>query len=211
MNKRCVIITGYIEGSWDWTKEIIQDDFVMCADAGYGFAKEKNIKTDLLIGDFDSYEGSLPDKENIEIIKVSAVKDDTDTGLCVKEAIKRNFSEILLIGGVGGRVSHTLANIQTMAYAAVLGKRISLVDGTRKLYVLSGPDSLVIPKPKRKNNYLSLFAHGGDCEGVSVCGVFYPLESSGLKSDYPLGCSNVITGDRAIIKIERGVLIVTIE
>ena len=70
-----------------------------------------------MIGDFDLSEE--PEGEAIE--RHPVMKDDTDTMLCVKRALKGGELDFLIVGGFGGRLDHTLANIQTMQYLAQCG------------------------------------------------------------------------------------------
>lgn len=219
-NKRCVIISALIEGYGAWIEKEAKGAFVMCADGGYAFAKELGIKADLLIGDFDSYDGEMPSADEIEIIRVSSIKDDTDTGLCLKEALDRGYTDITMIGGIGGRLSHTIANIQSMAAVAKKTKKVVMADGLRRLTVLHGPATMTVSAdadfPERleeneKKHFLSLFAAGGECTGVSINGVFYPLDDAVLTSDYPLGVSNELTAPEATISVKKGTLVVIAE
>lgn len=217
--KRCVIFSALIEGYGDWIVKKTKDAFVICADGGYALAKELGVKTDLLIGDFDSYDGQMPSEDDIEIIRVSSIKDDTDTGLCLRSALERGYRDITIIGGVGGRLSHTMANLQSMAMTAKKAERISMIDGFRNVTVLRGPGELSLnadrdfPLNEDENakHYLSIFAHGGDCIDVSIKGVFYPLENAVLNCDYPLGVSNEMTEKTAEISLKKGTLIVIAE
>ncbi len=217
--KRCVIFSALIEGYGDWIVKKTKDAFVISADGGYALAKELGVKTDLLIGDFDSYDGQMPSEDETEILRVSSIKDDTDTGLCLREALERGYKDITIIGGVGGRLSHTMANLQSMAATSKKADRITMIDGYRKVVVLRGPASLKVQPEtdfqevceNEKKHYLSVFAHGGDCTDVSLKGVFYPLENATLSCDFPLGVSNEITSSEAEISFKKGTLIVIAE
>ena len=48
-----------------------------------------------------------------ELIVLPCEKDDTDTVFAVKEAMRRNFAEFLLIGVIGQRLDHTTFIIST--------------------------------------------------------------------------------------------------
>ena len=213
--KKCIVITGLIEDFGGWLADAAKDAYVICADGGYAFAKVADIKVDLLVGDFDSYDGELPDEDLVEIIRLEVEKDDTDTGICIREAIERGYRHIVIAGGIGGRLSHTISNIQTMASAAGKVDLIEQIDGNRHSYMLKGPATLRVPKRmetfdghEKKKPFISLFAHGGDCTGVDISGVYYPLEDGALTSFYPLGCSNEIVDDEAVISVKKGNLLV---
>ena len=80
-------------------------DLVIAADGGY--AHMGGIKPDLVVGDFDSL-GYVPDGESV--VRHPAEKDDTDTMLAARIGIERGYRTFLLLGGVGGRLDHTLRN-----------------------------------------------------------------------------------------------------
>ena len=84
--------------------------FVIAADAGIEKLNKAGIVPDLIIGDFDSL-GARPSGENVRIFPVE--KDDTDTMLCLKHAIGQGANDVTILGGIGGRLDHTFANIQS--------------------------------------------------------------------------------------------------
>ena len=54
---------------------------------------------------------------------------------------------------------------------------------------------------------LSVLAHGGPAEGVTLEGLKYPLEDATLTPDVPLGVSNEFVGKEARISLSRGTLL----
>jgi len=191
----CLIITPYIDGE---LSDIIKGknfDLVLCADASYDAAKSAGLAVDEVIGDFDH--GKKPDFKNITVVPCE--KDDTDTMLCIKRAIALGADDILIVGGIGGRLDHTVANIQSLAYADSKGVRAVLTDGSNEATIVSHGAVF-----KKKDGYFSLFAYGGECEGVTLCGVKYPLDNATLGVSFPLGVSNEITGERASLEIKSG-------
>ncbi len=204
---RCVIITAICEGGLaSCYHRPEEDDFILCADRGWKLAIEAGITPDAVISDFDSYEGSdIPVKH---IMRHPVEKDDTDTMLCVKYALEHDMKDILIIGGIGGRLDHTVANLQTMLYAAKRGARIEMRDGSSRLYMLSAPHRTRIRLPKTEGYTLSVFALGGECSGISERGVYYELTDAVLTSDFPLGVSNRITAEEAQISIGEGNLLI---
>ena len=115
--KYCVILAGGDAGN---IKTLAVENFrkngiIIAADRGYKLAEELGIIPDVFVGDFDSFDGDIP--ESVEIHRSIPEKDDTDTMLAVKLAIEKGCTNILLLGGMGGRFDHTFANIQTLVYA----------------------------------------------------------------------------------------------
>lgn len=208
--RRCVIITGFITGNPKKLLRIKKSDFIICADKGYEYAKASKIKPNLLIGDFDSLNIDLPDDISIE--HYPSEKNDTDTMLCLKYALDRDFDEIILIGGIGGRIDHTIANIQAMAYTLDnwkgndrYQKRISIIDDKNWLILL-------------KNNAISLTGHEGqllsiasftnESKKVTTSGLHWNLREATLTNTFPLGVSNYFEGSKVSISVGDGTLLI---
>lgn len=100
---RCVIFTaGDQHGIEKHEIGLRHDDFVICCDAGYRLAQRLGVRPDLLLGDFDSYTGALP--EDIPVQRYIRDKDDTDTVIAVRYALEHGYDSILLVAATGGRL-----------------------------------------------------------------------------------------------------------
>lgn len=195
---RYLIVTPYICGA---LSDIIRGekfDGIVCADASYDIATGAGLVPDIVIGDFDH--GSVPDAK---IVRVPCEKDDTDTMLCIKHAIKMGADEILIAGGIGGRLDHTVANLQSLKYAHDNGSKAFLRDGDNEAFLIEKGAKIT----RRDGFYLSLFAFGGKCDGVSICGTKYVLSGASLDTSFPLGVSNEITADYASVEVRSGILL----
>ena len=87
-------------------------DLVIAVDAGFRLLEQKAVRIDLAIGDFDTLQ-YIPKHSNV--IALKAEKDDTDMLAAVREGIKAGYKEFHIYGGTGGRIDHTLANLQVLA------------------------------------------------------------------------------------------------
>ena len=203
MSEFCLIISGAPECYFpvSFTKE----DFVIACDAGYIHAQRADIVPDVIIGDFDSYLGDLPG--GVEIIRTKPEKDDTDTMMALKLAIRRGYRRIMLVGALGGRIDHMLANISLIAFAATKGADLQIVDGHHQIFAVRDGKRRV-PRSSWRN--LSVFAFDTECTGVTLRGVKYPLEGAVLTNTFALGVSNEFTEDIAEISVESGILIVVL-
>ena len=203
MSEFCLIISGAPECYFpvSFTKA----DFVIACDAGYIHAQRADIVPDVIIGDFDSYLGELPG--GVEIIRTKPEKDDTDTMMALKLAIRRGYRRIMLVGALGGRVDHMLANISLIAFAATKGADLQIVDGHHQIFAVRDGKRRV-PRSSWRN--LSVFAFDTECIGVTLRGVKYPLEGAVLTNTFALGVSNEFTEDIAEISVESGILIVVL-
>ena len=199
---KALILTPYHEGSLADCPALRKADLILCADTAYREAEKLGIVPDAVIGDFDH--ACAAESAHGNVIRVPCEKDDTDTMLCIKYAIDAGADELVIAGGIGGRLDHTVANLQSLAYAESHGIHAVLTDGRNEARVLSGR----IHIPKKADFYLSVFAFGGACRGVSESGVRYPLRDAALSVDFPLGVSNEITDDYAEIEVKEGRLLV---
>ena len=120
MSEFCLIISGAPECYFpvSFTKA----DFVIACDAGYIHAQRADIVPDVIIGDFDSYLGDLPG--GVEIIRTKPEKDDTDTMMALKLAIRRGYRRIMLVGALGGRMRCICLRIFRLLHSLQLRVRI---------------------------------------------------------------------------------------
>ena len=105
---------------------------------------------------------------------------------------------------MGGRLDHTLANLQTLAFLTEQGVHAELCDGNIHLMMLQG-GSLRIPRTPGK---LSAFAFGGPCSGVNISGAKYNVENATLTPNFPLGMGNDFAEDFAEVSVKEGKLLV---
>lgn len=203
MKKACVIIGAAPCGNPLEQRAYIESgSFVICADGGYRNAQRMGIAPDLLVGDFDST--PLPERPGVPVKTFPEEKDDTDTMLAVKTALEKGFGRITILCGTGGRLDHTIANIDALVYAAKAGVPALLADGNNEVRVLTG-GSLILPR--REGCKLSAFAYGGAVTGVDYIGLKYPLHDATLVPGIPLGVSNEWVWEKAQISIKSGVLL----
>lgn len=175
-------------------------DLVIAADSGYLSAQDAGITPDIFIGDFDS----VPENEVSapEIIRLFPVKDMTDTQEAIDIAIQRGATEITILGALGGRIDHTLANLHLLKYAHLKGAKAEIAD-VNSYVCLVGKETTV---SKREGFCLSLIPLT-DCTGVSISGVYYPLDNGDMPVGNPYGISNEFTEDAARISVKSGELL----
>ncbi len=198
-----IIITPYLKEKIKNIVTITNKDMLLCADTAYLAAKAEGLTPDIVIGDFDHGEAKAFQNEAITI-RVPCEKDDTDTMLCIKYAIEKGADSLTIVGGIGGRLDHTVANLQALAYAEKHGIQAILVSGNNEAFLMRGIGKL----PKKDGFYLSVFAYDGVCEGVSIHGTKYEVENAVLDTNFPLGVSNEITADFAEIEVKTGRLLI---
>ena len=101
------------------------DDIVIAADGGLSYLKELDIAPDYVIGDFDSL-GRIPDFNRERLKLLPCEKDTTDTHEAIMAGIDMGCTAFHIYGGTGGRLDHTLANIQLLCDLSEKGYRAFL-------------------------------------------------------------------------------------
>lgn len=201
---KAVIITPFLLYP---IREIIspeEADLIICADSAYLKAKKENIIPHVVIGDFD-HEPQEESQGNFQkLLRFSSIKDDTDTMLCIKYALHHGADEIVIVGGIGGRLDHTFANLQTLAFIHSHGAQGKIFDGDHEIFLTSSCLTL----QKGKYDYASVFAYDPVCKDISLKGFKYEGEHLELQSNFPLGVSNEITAEQAEIHVGEGRLLV---
>lgn len=174
------------------------DDLIIAADSGYQNAKAMGVTPMLLLGDFDSI-GTLP--KEIERLQVPAEKDFTDTQLAVDTALKKGAGEIVIIGGLSGRLDHTLSNLSILEDLNQKQIHAIITDGRNRVRYLHSTSTLIARSGFR---YLSLLTLSEKAKGVSVEGCKYPLKNQTLNRNFQYAVSNEITGNCALVSIRKG-------
>ena len=152
-----------------------------------------------VIGDFDSSEAPAVG----EVERHPVMKNDTDTMLCLKYGLRMGYDRFWFVGGFGGRLDHTLANLQTLAYAAAHGARAVMDDGLCRATVVKNGEAHLARRPGK----LSLFSMGDRCAGVTIRGAVYELTDGELTNTFPLGVSNEYRDDEVTVSVKDGILL----
>ena len=201
ITKRCIVFgAAKIRDYRKLCFERRPDDFIIAADGGLRHTEKMGLVPNIVIGDMDSMEGQkIPDGA----ILFPARKDDTDTMLAIKEGLRLGYRCFVIYGGLGGRLDHSVANIQSLSYLLGEGAQGTLIDENHKVFLLRN-GKIALNEPY---HYISVFAYGGECRGVTLKGVQYPLDRVTLTPDFPLGVSNQQKGEKALIQVEDGTLL----
>lgn len=191
-------------------------DFVIAADGG--FMQDTGAEPDAVIGDFDSL-GFVPQGEHVQVYPKQ--KDDTDMMLAVKLGLSKGYRKFILLGGIGGRFDHTMANVQVLAYLHEHGATGALIGDATDIFLIgASPDAGDVCKdvtgdricfPKETEGIFSVFAYGKSATGVTISGGEYETEDVTLTDAFPLGVSNSFVGKEVNISVREGRLIVVHE
>jgi thiamine pyrophosphokinase len=177
-------------------------DYVIAADGGLLCLERAGINADLVIGDFDTL-GRRPDHHNV--ITLQREKDDTDTFAAVRQGIGLGYGRFCIYGGTGGRMEHTLANLQMLAYLSARGMRGVLV-GREQCFTAVTDGTLWFPP--RAGGFLSVFSLSDRSAGVYLRGLKFPLTDAVVTNIFPIGVSNEFTGAESEVTVAHGTLLV---
>ena len=180
------------------------EDLVIAADSGYMNARAMGVKVDVLVGDLDSL-GSASVPDGIELVKLECEKDCTDTQAAVELAIERGCDDIVIVGGIGTRLDHSLSSVGILPDMKVRGVHCYITNGYNRIRYLEN-DSLLVPKTGYK--YLSLIALDKVCKGVSAEGCKYPLKNARISRNNQFAGSNEIEGNIALVSVRKGAMLV---
>lgn len=212
MSRTCVVFAaGTYYGNEPHTDELPEKAFVIAADGGLDHTHALGVRTDLVIGDFDSMKSHAP--EGVETIELPPEHDDPDMLSALKTGWARGFKNFRIYGGLGGRVDHTIANIQMLALLAHNGGH-GLLFGEHGVVTAISNGSLSFPAEVlpdgARNRMISVFSHSDVSCGVTEAGLKYELHDGTMRNDSALGVSNEFLDDRpSSISVTQGTLIVT--
>ena len=208
----CIII-----GAGDLTPMDIgikEGDLCIAADGGYLYCKMLGIKPDIIVGDMDSIDDSV--RNDIEEIKASCPervitlkpeKDDTDTLSALRIGMEKGYRMFRIYGAMGGRIEHTIANIQCLNYLKNKGAKGYIMDANVMMTVIRNES---VRFNRTMEGYMSLFALGEKAEGVTITGMKYLLENAIVTNDYPIGISNEFIGVEGQVTVEKGTLLIIV-
>lgn len=200
--------TAYIVGAGDFTPRGLlpqKGDILIAADGGYDSLRRLGIRPQVVLGDMDSIT-RLP--RGIARLRFPPKKDLTDMALALAFAVGRGYRRFKLFGATGGRLDHSLANLQTLAGLARKGLEGVIIAPRLTAYAVA--DGKLRFPPVRAGTVVSVFCQGGEALDVTLRGLKFPLENARLDAFTPLGVSNETTGDPFSVSVRQGALLVLI-
>ena len=192
MTDTCLIVSG---GPTDrkFAAEFVKNrkyPYVIAVDAGLAVCEELGLVPDLAVGDFDTFGlermEELRKKEGWATDVHKPEKDETDTDLAVRSALRAGFHTAHVLGATGGRLDHELSNIHLMRAAKDAGLFMEIY-----------------------GKYVSFLPLTETVLGITLDGFKYLLHNKDISilEDPSLCVSNEIPGERAKITFRKGILI----
>ncbi len=203
MGKKCVII-----GAGDFSAKDLPEkhtgELWIAADGGYAYCVACGFLPDFFIGDADSVE-DVPREVPMRLLPRR--KDDTDMIAAARYALKLGYDQFVLLGGLGGeRLSHTIANLQTLSFLKENGADGVLKHRNIEVYAMVRGENRIF---REEAGYFSLFA-ATERATVTVRGAKFNGERIPLTRRFPMGVSNEFSG-KCLISVKAGEVYLIIE
>lgn len=181
------------------------ENILIAADGGYQLAESLGTIPDHVVGDMDSITASASASypNSITFHRYEPEKDQTDLELCLDLALTLNATNVSIVGGMGGRADHYLANIALIFLPKFSQLDIKYIDGLTTIGKIVGERSV----QGNIGDTFSLLPWGEDVTGIITSGLSYPLQNETLFAGSPRGVSNQLANEIATVRAEKGNLL----
>ena len=190
--------------------KIIHGQNIIAGDRGLEALYQLKIVPNHIVGDFDSVSPEILEfyKNQSQIIfhTYHPEKDNTDTDIALKLAISLKSSEITIMGALGRRMDHAIANIHILKDALETNIPCQILDEHNRIYLIN--KEITLEKNRVYGKYISLIPLTSEVKDLTLTGFKYPLNNYDLPIGTSLGVSNEIVENIAQIKMKKGILIV---
>jgi len=207
MNERVIIFANGEVADLAAVRAMLRPtDFLVAADGGIRYLASLGLTPRVLLGDMDSLEASMEASlaaRGVQVIRHPAEKDETDLELAVRWAVEQGFQTIRIVGALGGRPDHALANFFLLASPELSGRDVSLDDGAMEVFLVTGRAEI----HGTAGDLVSLLPIHGEAEGVLTVGLAYPLRRETLLPYRTRGISNLMLGESAEVSLTAGMML----
>ncbi len=206
---KAVIFAGAEITDYAFCESYLQDAaLLVCCDGGLNHAKALGFTPDAIVGDFDSVSPEvLADYQHkgIPVHQFPTKKDETDMQLGIRLALEKGATDLVLLGGIGSRFDHTLANAHLLLGLLKKGVRARLVNENNCVELVDQPTTV----HGKIGDLISIIPLSMMVKGITLKGFEYPLTNRDLAlDDEMLAVSNVLTEEAGEIYFKEGYLFV---
>jgi len=206
---------------------------LICADGGATAALRLGLHPHHAVGDFDSLspdEVGRLEHLGTQLHRHPPAKDETDLELALLLAInllakvhEDDDNDIIILGALGGRIDHELANMMLLAMPVlgagrtVAGRTVAGRTVAGRVIIAHGPVQISLIDARRNpctltlhgaaGDLVSLVPFGGDAHGIRTDRLEYPLRDESLVVGPARGVSNVMLENTAAVSLRQGMLL----
>lgn len=210
MKDRVYIFTGGLLTEHLLSAYEIEKGMIIGVDRGAEWLMKRGVVPEYFVGDFDSVEADFIEslkKEYPDRLRLSIPeKDETDTELAIRLAIKLKPEKIIIFGAIGTRLDHVIANIHILMQAEKANIPSQIIGASNRIQLLMAGQTKVVEKSDFP--YVSLLPFSETVKGLTIKGFKYPLNNSEMRIGVPLGISNELIEAYGTISIEEGILLI---
>jgi thiamine pyrophosphokinase len=203
--KKCIIIANGKPPAKKVIGYFIKKGFstIICADGGANSAKKMEITPEFIIGDLDSiYPSTLKYYKSKSTIIQYKRQNDTDVEKCLKFAVRKGYTEAVLLGVTGNRLDHTICNLGiVLKFFAKIKSYIAAENS-----LLTPVDNTVIIKSKIGET-ISLYAFDKNTL-ITSTGLKYKLKKTALPFGVRESTSNISTVSEVKLEINKGIVFI---
>lgn len=206
--KALVICNGRMKHYKKTRRMLDHYDHVVAVDGGIRHARKLDIKTDAVIGDFDSVSEddlSYIKKNRIYMIKFPTKKDKTDSELALDYCLENGYDEVTIVAYGGSRLDHSMANL-TMFSRKSESMKISLIDHRNRSFFVRGLFDYCPVEPV----YVSVVPMTPLIHIKKTSGLFYGLHDQDVQFGSTLCVSNYPVDTSIAVDISSGTALVII-
>ncbi|RLF60125.1 MAG: thiamine diphosphokinase [Thermoplasmata archaeon] len=204
IKKISIIANGSLNNKTFHKKLLNESNKIICADGGGEHAKELDIIPDYIIGDLDSVS-----KSTISYFKVlgktkiieNKDQDKTDLELAILLAETLDPNEINILGAIGNRIDHTLANIYCLNKIRS-DIKAQIIDDKNIIELVEKP----IDVKGDKGDIVSIIPLT-DISGLSYNGMKWLVSDKDTEFGW-FGISNRLTNKKGNISFSKGKILV---
>jgi len=182
-------------------KYLATADWFICADGGANIAAHFGITPDLIIGDIDSVsKETLGNFKKVKTIKIKE-QNSTDLEKALSAAIRKNYTEIVVLGATGGRLDHAIGNLSALVKFSSKANIFFLDDTGVYIYICR---SLEFNPPIGTTISLLPLSR---CNGIMTKGFKWNLKNESLQFCIRESTSNIVISSPVSIKVRSDNLV----
>ena len=203
-----IFVNGRVDDYAPLAQRLRPDDLLVGADGGTRHILALGLQPHFVVGDLDSLPAAVVEEliaRGIAIERHPTSKDQTDLELAIECALRQGVDEILMLGGMGGRLDQTLANLLILAQRDWPAP-LRLAEGAQIASVVRGPGRLDLHGAVGAT--VSVIPLSADARGITYTGLRYPLTNATLQLGSTRGVSNEFAAATATVELTAGLLLV---
>jgi len=178
-----------------------RSEFFICADGGANYAAKLGERPDLIIGDLDSIKALTVKKFRSVTTRRIADQNSTDLEKALSWLMRRNYTDVIVLGATGGRVDHLAGNLSALGKFSKRA-RITFVDESGEMRAV-GSEMVLEAPPGTTISLIPL----SRCEGIVTQGLKWELQNGTLELGFREGTSNIVKSSPVTIRVRRGTLL----